>query len=313
MKKVLITGYPSMDRIVKLNKAPMVGHSSIILNQDSNDIFYGGCSINIAVILGKLNVPNTPLISVGKDFEQIKLAEYLKNNNVDLSGIMKVDDKITSFGYLLQTETCDHVTLFHPGAHSDENFVPYDEELFKNARMVVITINAKADLLETIRLVKKYNVPLAFGMKLDETTFSIDVLEEIFNLVEIIFANEYEMSVLRQWFKLNSISAFFKFPKLKIIAVTKGSRGSTIYTRENEIIEIPVVRPKRILDTTGAGDAYIAGFLYGYLNNLGYKKAGRLGSTISSFIIEEVGCTTNSPTLETLKERYDKNFKGEEL
>ena len=54
-------------------------------------------------------------------------------------------------------------------------------------------------------------------MKLDETTFSIDVLEEIFNLVEIIFANEYEMSVLRQWFKLNSISAFFKFPKLKII------------------------------------------------------------------------------------------------
>ncbi len=313
MKKVLITGYPSMDRIVKLNKAPMVGHSSIILNQDSNDIFYGGCSINIAVILGKLNVPNTPLIRVGKDFEQIKLAEYLKNNNVDLSGIMKVDDKITSFGYLLQTETGDHVTLFHPGAHSDENFVPYDEELFKNARMVVITINAKADLLETIRLVKKYNVPLAFGMKLDETTFSIDVLEEIFNLVEIIFANEYEMSVLRQWFKLNSISAFFKFPKLKIIAVTKGSRGSTIYTRENEIIEIPVVRPKRILDTAGAGDAYIAGFLYGYLNNLGYKKAGRLGSTISSFIIEEVGCTTNSPTLETLKERYDKNFKGEEL
>jgi len=313
MKKVLTTGYPSMDRIVKLDKTPLVGYTSIVLNQDSNEIYYGGCSLNISTILGKLNVPNTPLIRVGKDFEQIKLGEHLKKHNVDLSGIMKVDDKITSFSYLLQTESGDHVTLFHPGAHSDENFVNYNEELFKDARMVVMTINSKSDNDETLRLAKKYDVPLAFGMKLDETGFTDDVLEKVFTSVEIMFANAHETDVLCNKFNFNGIKDFFKLPKMEIFVVTKGGSGSTIYTKKGEIIEIPVVAPKRIIDTAGAGDAYMAGFLYGYLNDLGIEKAGRIGSVVSSFILEELGCTTNAPTLAQVKERYNKNFKGDKL
>lgn len=313
MKKVLTTGYPSMDRIVKLDKSPRVGHTSIVLNQESNDIFYGGCALNISVILGKLNVSNAPIIRVGKDYDEIKLGEYLEKHNIDQSGIMRVDDKITSFSYLLQTVDGDHVTLFHPGAHSEENFVNYNEKLFQDARMVVMTINSKSDNDETLKLVKKYDIPLAFGMKLDETGYSDDILEKVFTSMEIMFANEYETDVLLRKFNIKGIKGFFDFPKLKIFVVTKGSEGSTIYTKDGQIIEVPVVKPKRVLDTAGAGDAYIAGFLYGYLNNLTVEQSGRIGSTVSSFIIEEVGCTTNSPTLKQLKERYNKNFEGDKL
>jgi adenosine kinase len=65
------------------------------------------------------------------------------------------------------------------------------------------------------------------------------------------------------------------------------------------------------VDTTGSGDAFMAGFLYGYLKGRNIKDCCSLGSVLSSFIIEKVGCTTNAPTEQKFLERFDKFIKEE--
>src|SRR5713101_3538056 len=65
----------------------------------------------------------------------------------------------------------------------------------------------------------------------------------------------------------------------------RNSRGSAIYTRDGKI-KIPRVRPKRVVDVTGAGDAYRAGFYAGLSRGFDLRRCGILGSTVASFAVE---------------------------
>lgn len=70
----------------------------------------------------------------------------------------------------------------------------------------------------------------------------------------------------------------------------------------------------KVEDATGSGDAFMAGFLYGYHNGLSTEACARLGTVLSSFIIEKEGCCTNAPVLNDLLERlrgFEETLKNE--
>jgi sugar/nucleoside kinase (ribokinase family) len=83
---------------------------------------------------------------------------------------------------------------------------------------------------------------------------------------------------------------------------TIGSKGSVIYTREGRI-DVPAVKPRRILDTTGAGDAFRAGFFSGLYRGAGLRESAIIGAAVSSFVIEEKGSLTNMPSWAQVEER----------
>ena len=67
------------------------------------------------------------------------------------------------------------------------------------------------------------------------------------------------------------------------------------------------------MDPTGAGDAYRAGFLVAYTKGYSLEICGRIGSTTASFTVEKVGCQTNLPTWEQMRERFIYHYKDFEL
>ena len=101
--------------------------------------------------------------------------------------------------------------------------------------------------------------------------------------IKIIFANTNELMAL---FDTNSTEdAIKKFQNLGNIAIfTLGKEGSVIVSK-NKVIKVPVFPAKKVVDTTGPGDSYAAGFLYGYLNGFSLRKSGELGSKIAAQIV----------------------------
>jgi sugar/nucleoside kinase (ribokinase family) len=107
------------------------------------------------------------------------------------------------------------------------------------------------------------------------------------------FGNEAEVAQAKRFLRVGSTEGLLRFAS--VVIVTRGSRGSTIYTRD-EKIRIPRVRPKRVVDVTGAGDAYRAGFYAGLSRGLDLRRCGILGSTVASFAVEASGTQTSLPT-----------------
>jgi sugar/nucleoside kinase (ribokinase family) len=120
-----------------------------------------------------------------------------------------------------------------------------------------------------------------------------EFLELINGHVDILFANEAEITSLFQVEILEEAIGMLD-SHVGIAAITRSEHGS-ILLQGKDRYEIPAVRPERLLDTTGAGDLYAAGFLHGISQGWDLPEAGRLGSACASTIISQYGARSEKP------------------
>lgn len=310
---VLVTGYPSMDHIIKIATPAKVGFTSLVNNKDNTEIYYGGCSINIAYALCKLGLSALPTIRVGNDFEKIGFKKFLEDNKVPLTGVKEIAEDITSTTYLLEDNNGDHITIFYPGAMDEKYFSEVDDKLFDESELGVITVGPSKDNFDFATKCLDHNLPIVFGMKGDVVSFTKPFLLKVLNNSKIIFTNESEKETLEEMFNLNSITDFFETGICEVIVTTKGKSGSSYFVYENGEIKSGSVKAYDLFekkDTTGCGDGYISGFLYGYLNNQSIADCCLYGSLVSSFVLSEEGCCSALPTKAQLEEEFNKK-KGE--
>ena len=107
------------------------------------------------------------------------------------------------------------------------------------------------------------------------------------NKLDITFANEQEMTSLIEAKTFDEIINFSKQLN-KLIVVTRGEKGA-IAINGNEVVECDVKKNLKILDLTGAGDLFAAGFLHGYINKLPIKECLDKGTEMSSRVIQQIG------------------------
>ena len=116
-------------------------------------------------------------------------------------------------------------------------------------------------------------------------------LDLVKNKLDIIFANEQEIQSLIDTKKFEDVIEFGK-QLGKFLIITRGEKGS-IAIRNQEIIECPSKPNLKILDLTGAGDLFAAGFLHGVINKFSTKKCLEKGTEMSSKIIQKIGARLN--------------------
>lgn len=113
--------------------------------------------------------------------------------------------------------------------------------------------------------------------------------EEIRLLVDgarFLFTNEYEASLIEQ---KTGWSAEEILDRVSIRVTTLGAKGSRIESREFAPVFVPVPREEQIVDPTGVGDAFRAGFLCGYSWGLSLERCAQIGSLLATYAIETVG------------------------
>jgi fructokinase len=112
-------------------------------------------------------------------------------------------------------------------------------------------------------------------------------LELVKNKLDITFANEQEITSLINAKNFNEIINFSKQLK-KLIVVTRGDKGAVAIYGE-EVVEHGIIENLDILDLTGAGDLFAAGFLHGHVNKLSLKSSLEKGTEMSSKVIQQIG------------------------
>lgn len=303
---VLTSGYVSMDHIIKIDTPAKVGFTSLVTNQSNAQIFYGGCSVNIAYALCRLGMCAKPVLRVGGDYESNGFKKFLEEGNVPLDGITELPEEATSVCYLIQDNHNDHIMIFYPGAMDEKYAKPLPDELFEDTKLGVITVASRQDNEEFFEKCQKHHVPIVFGMKDDFDAFPEEFLKRLLTGSKIIFTNEVEREIIEKIYGFEDITELFDIGEVEIIVTTLGKDGSLCYIREGDIIrqeKIGICKVDHVVDATGSGDAYMAGFIYGYLKGYKAEECCRLGGTLSYFILQSEGCCTNAPTEEQLLEK----------
>ena len=116
-------------------------------------------------------------------------------------------------------------------------------------------------------------------------------LDLVKNKLDITFANEQEIMSLINTKSFDEVIKFSKQLK-KLIIITRGEKGAAAI-QGNEVVECEIQKNLKIVDLTGAGDLFAAGFLHGHINNLSIKESLKKGTTMSSKIIQKIGARLN--------------------
>lgn len=153
----------------------------------------------------------------------------------------------------------------------------------------------KAALIKAFKLAKQHGAKVAFTLS---DVFCVARSREEFlalteNYFDILFCNEAELEALFPGMpyeeQLSAIEG-----KCEIVAVTRGEKGSVVLSsgQRHEIAPNPVAK---VVDTTGAGDLYAAGFLYGLTHGKPLSECGALGSACAAQIIQHIGARVQQP------------------
>lgn len=119
--------------------------------------------------------------------------------------------------------------------------------------------------------------------------------------VDIVFANESELKSLYQTASFEAgLDAIRK--DCKLAAITRSEKGSVI-VRGDETVQIDAIAISELVDTTGAGDLYAAGFLYGYTSGRALVDCGALGSLAAGLVIQQIGPRPHQSLLHEAQER----------
>lgn len=304
---LLTSGYVSMDHILKIKTPARNGFTSLIENRTNTAIYYGGCSVNIAYALCRLGLRSMPLIRVGGDYESNGFRRFLEQGCVPTEAVIRVENEVTSVCYLVQDNDGNHITLFYPGSMDGKYAGPWPDDYFRRAKMGAITVGARCDNEAFFESCKRHGLPLVFGMKGDMDAFPQDFLRELLWYCKIIFTNESERKTIEELFGIE-MPRLLEEGNADIVVTTLGKRGSRYYakTPDGGIAEghVPICDCGPPKDATGSGDAYLSGFLFGYLKGRPVRECAMLGTVMASFAIEEEGCCTALPNEGNLLTRF---------
>lgn len=176
-----------------------------------------------------------------------------------------------------------------------------DEQIIEHAAVTYIegylwdTENAKAAIRKAMKIARDHGRKIAFTLS---DVFCVDrhreaFLELIKNGIDILFANEVELKSLYQTKDIDEALARVR-GACPIAAVTRSEKGSVVLTPKT--IEVAAAHPvPKVIDTTGAGDLYASGFLYGLTRGWDLKACAKLGNGCAAEIITQIGARSLRP------------------
>ncbi|OGE18637.1 hypothetical protein A3J19_03965 [Candidatus Daviesbacteria bacterium RIFCSPLOWO2_02_FULL_41_8] len=262
----------------------------------------GGTAGNIAYNLGLLDTPVEIAGVVGADF--LDYAKFLQDAGVDISGIQTIDNNLTSSAFIMTDKADNQITAFYPGA------MEYADRLsLKDAKtdFAVISPNNPAAMIKLCQEAQQLKIPYMLDPGMQLPALSPGDLKDMLSGAEILIGNDYEISLLKEKLMLDDKGLL---EQVKILITTLGEKGSIIQTQDQNL-QIPAAKPNQVLDPTGAGDAYRAGFLAGFTKELDLQICGQMGGVASCYAIEKYGTTNHSFTVREFCERYKSNFEEE--
>jgi len=219
----------------------------------------------------------------------------LQDINVNFSYLERNEDLSTGASIILITPDSERTMCTYLGISShlsandiNENIIIKNELIFLEGYLWDKGISEKM-FKHAINIAKKNKIKIAMSLSdiFCVTRHKQDFYNLLKNDLDILIGNENEINELAN--KKNLLDSINQLKELnKLIVITRSEKGS-MAIKNNEIINCNSIKVNKVLDLTGAGDLFAAGFLKEYLDNSEVKKCLETGSILSSKIIQKIG------------------------
>ena len=305
---ILVSGSLAYDRILNFNDRfanhiiPDKIHTlSVSFIVDSIKESFGGTAGNIAYSLSLLGENPRIISTAGGDFGNY--AVWLKKCGIATDSIAIAAGEQTAFATIMTDLDDNQITAFYPGAMT----IPYHAApVAEGAEIAIVAPGNMSDMRDFAAFYRAQNIPFIYDPGQQITVLSAEDLKNGMEGAVAFISNDYEFSLAAQ---KTGRSEHSILEHVSMIVTTLGSEGSRITTKEG-VTEVGTANPA-VVDPTGAGDAFRAGFLAGLRRKLSPRAAVQLGSTVAAYAIEVKGTQTHTFTKDALAARYRENYHEE--
>jgi len=283
-----------------INKGSMSLVDYDVANRIGNEVdivktISGGSVANSIVCIAQQNLKTVFIGKVNQDELGEKFAKGLAEENVEFKITKSLANKHTARCIILVSPDAERTMNTYLGVSQELTEEDVDLNIIEESSILYLEgylwdlDNAKKAIKKSISTAINSETKIAFSIS---DAFCVDRFREEFidlvnNSADIIFANESEIKSLFETNELNDAIKKCQDTK-KIFAVTLGDKGAKIIYK-NEVIDIKAEVINKLVDTTGAGDLFAAGFLAEYLKTQDLELSGKQGVKMASIIIQQFG------------------------
>jgi fructokinase len=263
----------------------------LLINLKIEKTVSGGSVANTMVGLSQLGNKVGFIGKVSDDDFGSKYEEGLKKENVEFFYAKKKEELPTGTCLILNTPDSERTMCTFLGTAGKINENDVNSEVIKKSEIILL----EGYLWDEGKPKKAFDKAIDNAKKVAMTLsdqFCVDrhkphFLSLVKNKLDITFANEQEITSLIEAKNFEEVLNFSKQIN-KLVVVTRGEKGAVAIQGE-EIFECNIKKNLKIVDLTGAGDLFAAGFLHGYINKLTTKECLEKGTEMSSRIIQQIG------------------------
>ena len=298
-----VYGHTNLDHLLMMKDLPERNTSG---NVQSKKSFFGGTGANVATMASALGVPTALVSYVGKDLPT-EFRALMERKGVILDELIAVEGQETPTVWIATDDGQDQIAYVFQGAMAGMHSYPLQVKAAKEA-LAVHMMTGSPD----------YYLNLIYQPYMLRKRKALDPSQEIHHVwdaerfvkalarSDTFFCNQSEMATALRYTGKTSPEELLSM--VPVIVSTLGAKGARIYTRD-EVVDVPPVKVK-VLDPTGAGDAFRAGLYAGLYHGMGWLECGALGCSAASFVVEAEGSLTSIPDWDMVQARAEQLLQG---
>jgi adenosine kinase len=249
---------------------------------DDLEVRRGGVAANICFGLGNLGLRPVMVGSVGADFGEYR--EWLERHGVDTSGVSVSATRHTARFVCTTDSDQNQIASFYPGAMSEAADI--DLGALGDLDLVLVSPNAPDAMVAHAAYCRDHGIPVAADPSQQLASLDAKAIITLLDGAQILFNNAYEAALLET---KTGMSAAEVLAAVGTRVTTHGGDGVVIQQTDQDDIRVPVVPATKIVDPTGVGDAFRAGFLTGRTAGLNLERSAQLGSLVAVLVLESTG------------------------
>lgn len=276
-----VIGHAAMDVIMQVEHMPKPDTSTPVVEKI---IRYGGTGANIAKAAGEMGVPVSLASWVGEDFPD-DFTSSLKKSGIDLSDLVICKDRSTTTCWIINDGMHQQMVLVDQGAMGYPEEMKLPLSTMDSCQILHIGTGPPSFYREIVEI--SSNDIIAFDPAQEiHYLYEQDVFLDMLDKSKYFFCNEKEYEMALKFVDGRETDDILEH--VEVMIVTKGKHGSVLCTKK-ETLDIPAYVPEKIIDPTGAGDAYRSGVYAGLYRDLPLEECCKIASARASFAVECAG------------------------
>ena len=295
-REILMLGDINIDTIWPVSEFPIPGRDGLT---ETVAVEIGGAVVNSAIVLDNLGQRTGLLGCVGKDVWSEQIARKLAQTNVNQKYVHVKTESTTGLTFVIVTPDGERTMFSHRGANTQLEIQDIDENAFNNAAILHISGYAllespqKDAVWRAVEIAKNHDVQISLDTGLEPAVQNPKDLRRLLRELTFCISGPQEISVLLGSTSPEEAADSLLSSGVRFAAIKLGEKGSFVADEKDQFY-CPSFHVDAV-DTTGAGDSFTAGLLYGWTHGLSLHASAALASALGALAASVYGAGFSLP------------------